>query len=610
MRKKQILLAVLSVVGLTAIVLGTSLALFNYIKYGTTENVVSTGTIEFLYTEVDKIGSGIKIEDALPMTDEQGKIQTGSGNVFNFKVTSKVIGKLDIPYEVTARMKSDSDLDGDVVKVYLTEVDGGIEKELLLNNYSKLTQTSKVEETKYVEKTIYTGTVPTGSIDYEKEFRLRMWLDNDMDSSDEKYNGKTFTITVNVYANAKTVTTSEIDMANTTKINQITVNNNIATETSDSNYDYEISVDKSTTEVNIDVETVNSEAKVEVTKLNNETVLNNNIRRLSTLKTVTLPLTDGDNIFNIKVISANKKVINEYTLKINKRQYSLDNKSYVEGEEIEWIGQNWYVLKDNGKSVDLILKSNYDKGNYGTTTDFSTSTAYTKLNTDFINSNSTLKEAIDEGTVTYNSNTSSYIRLPYSSELSTNIPNDSSTAFWTMSSSDNKLYLGNSTGEKMAEYMATETGTYYSDYSTVLANIQKTGAKAVEKSDVLISPNQTSITYNSKAEASKHSATYGSQTTSTKTTPYAYPCGTYGSACPNTYCNSNSRAYYTNSCSTSNFTYYTPASYLYGGTTTVTADVCSSSTIYYANGNCQDFYDMVTSTLEIGYRPVVNVLKK
>ena len=214
-KKKTMLLTLVSILTLTLITLGVSLAFFNYMKKGTTENSVKTGTITFLYTEVDAKGAGISIEDALPMTDEQGKAQTGNGNVFNFKVTSTTTKDVSIPYEVTARQSKDSTLDNKMVRIYLTEVDGNAEKQLLLDNYSNLNQTSQsLVKAGVIEKTIYTDTVPASSTNYEKNFRLRMWVDENTDFSPVKdedgndtypYNGKTFTITVNVYSNGKVV---------------------------------------------------------------------------------------------------------------------------------------------------------------------------------------------------------------------------------------------------------------------------------------------------------------------------------------------------------------------------------------------------------------------
>ena len=128
----------------------------------------------------------------------------GTGNVFDFKVTSTTPTNARIPYEITARMKSDSTLDPSAVKAYLTTVNGASEEEILLDQYSNLTQTSVLVPEATVEKTIYKGTVPVGS-NYEKNFRLRMWISEDTEFSDGSMNGKTFAITVNVYANAEIV---------------------------------------------------------------------------------------------------------------------------------------------------------------------------------------------------------------------------------------------------------------------------------------------------------------------------------------------------------------------------------------------------------------------
>ncbi|MCI5967126.1 MAG: glycine-rich protein [Tenericutes bacterium] len=207
-KKKQLVLTVIAIVTLIVITIGVSYAFFSYTKKGTTENSIKTGTITFLYTEVTGVGKGIKIEDSLPMTDEQGKLQTGNGNVFEFKVTSDTLSNTSIPYEVTARKSSDSTLDEAAVKLYLTEVDGE-ESELLLDNYSNLKETDTKVPEGIVEKTLYKGRVPVNTTKYEKNFKLRMWLDEEVDFSDGSMNAKTFTITVNVYANGKIVTSQE-----------------------------------------------------------------------------------------------------------------------------------------------------------------------------------------------------------------------------------------------------------------------------------------------------------------------------------------------------------------------------------------------------------------
>ena len=209
-KKRNIMLMILALISVVVITVGVTYAFFQYVKEGSTENSMTTGNITFLYTEVSGVGRGISISNAFPVSDEVGKAQVGEGNIFDFKVTSTTPRNANIPYEVTARMKSDSTLDPSAVKVYLTEVKGDVETEILLDQYSNLVQTSISVPENITEKTIYTDTVPANSADYEKNFRLRMWISEDTDFSDGSMNGKTFTITVNVYANAKVVTQEDI----------------------------------------------------------------------------------------------------------------------------------------------------------------------------------------------------------------------------------------------------------------------------------------------------------------------------------------------------------------------------------------------------------------
>ena len=203
-KKKQIFLTLIAVLSLILITVGVSYSLFTYSKTGSTDNIVKTGKVNFLYTEVSGVGKGISLTDAFPISDEEGKLQTGEGKVFDFKITSTIEMNSNIKYEVTARKKSDSTLAEDKVKLYLTEVNGN-EQEILLDKYSNLTQTNTKVPDGVVEKTIYEGEVSANTSNYEKNFRLRMWVDNDTDFSQGDMNNKKFTITVNVYANGKVV---------------------------------------------------------------------------------------------------------------------------------------------------------------------------------------------------------------------------------------------------------------------------------------------------------------------------------------------------------------------------------------------------------------------
>ena len=218
-KKKQIIITLVAIISLIVITVGVTYAFFNYAKEGTTDNTIQTGSITFLYTEVSGVGKGISLTDAYPVADSIGKVQVGEGKIFDFKVTSNISMNSSIGYQVTARKKTGSTLDDSAVKVYLTEVNG-TEQELLLSKYSELSQTDKVDANKYTEKVLYESRVPANTSSYEKNFRLRMWVSDDTDFTDGSMNDKTFTLTVNVYADGKVVT-DNLDTTNT--LDSITV---------------------------------------------------------------------------------------------------------------------------------------------------------------------------------------------------------------------------------------------------------------------------------------------------------------------------------------------------------------------------------------------------
>lgn len=224
-KKQSRMLLILALFLLVAVTAGVSYAFFNYTRLGTTENTITTGTITFLYDEKNAVGNGIAITDAYPMDDQTGKVLTGTDSVFDFRILATTTGNADIPYEVTARKSANSDDIDSNVKLYLTEVgtDSEIAAPLTINGdtvrkFSELTNTTTAVGDGIVEKTIYRGTVDANTTNYEKNFRLRMWISNDTDYSptqDENgndvypMNNKKFTVNVNVYANAAVVSAGE-----------------------------------------------------------------------------------------------------------------------------------------------------------------------------------------------------------------------------------------------------------------------------------------------------------------------------------------------------------------------------------------------------------------
>ena len=315
-KKKQIIITLIAIISLIVITVGVTYAFFNYAKEGATDNTIKTGAITFLYTEVSGVGKGISLTDAYPVVDSIGKVQVGEGKVFDFKVTSNISMNSSIGYQVTARKKTGSTLANSAVKVYLTEVNG-TEQELLLSKYSELSQTDRVDANKYIEKVLYESRVPANTSNYEKNFRLRMWVSDDTDFSDGSMNDKTFTLTVNVYADGKVVTSEEQNSYSNASIKSVSVDNTELTKVENKDYQYETTLPEGTTSTTLDIETENKYANVKVEKIDSlaYSATTSNIKRLSTKKT--LDLNSGDNYFKVTVTSENKETINEYKIKIS-----------------------------------------------------------------------------------------------------------------------------------------------------------------------------------------------------------------------------------------------------------------------------------------------------
>ena len=313
-KKKQIALSVFGILLLVLITVGVTYAVFTYTKQGSTENTVTAGTLKFLYIENESVGNGISISEAVPVSDTIGKSYSTEGQVFDFTIEATNTSNDIIPYEITLRKKNISTLKEDAVKVYLTDMTEGTDTEILTPTlYSKLVQTD-IDVGEEIEKTIYDGVVNGNTSNYLKKFRLRMWIDENVDLSNEEYSGKTFTATVNVYSNAKVISEEEVSLRNNTEINSFTVGKTTLSKEEDYDYDYETILDEGTTSTAIDIETTNPNATVEIEKLNNLAYETTNIRNISTNKN--LNLAPGNNYFNIKVTSENKKQTTEYKVNI------------------------------------------------------------------------------------------------------------------------------------------------------------------------------------------------------------------------------------------------------------------------------------------------------
>ena len=297
------LLIVASIVLLFVITIGVTYAFFSYVKDGSTENTIKSGSITFLYDEINQSGNSIGIEDALPTSDTLGKQQT---NYFNFKIVSTASTTTSIPYEITLRQKQGTDNIGDKVKVYLSKIDSynsqvNNEEEVVTSMFSDLTT---VTHNNYSEKLLHSDIVPASNTRYEQYYRLKMWLDASTNLSSENYANKTFTVMVNVYSNGHVLDAN----SGNASISTLSVGGTLLTVTSTENdidY-YEATLPEGTEQTTISVETADY-TRVQVIKTQSDyqtpIATSNNITRLSQTLSKVVQLTDGSNYFKIITIS-------------------------------------------------------------------------------------------------------------------------------------------------------------------------------------------------------------------------------------------------------------------------------------------------------------------
>lgn len=216
-RNVQISVSLLSLLALLMISTGVSYSLVDQDMASTNQegneySQTDTGEVKFLYTDYDGIGSTLTLTDDRIFSDAAGKIlpATNSTNIFDFRIKAET----DVPlsYQITLTKEDGSTLEDNFIKVYLTEVNEDTEKEItsFLNTDGSVKRFSQLADLNAgytnngnVEKLLYEG---EANQNYEQSFRLRLWLSDDVQASiladgtiEYSYQGKTFTVKVNVY---------------------------------------------------------------------------------------------------------------------------------------------------------------------------------------------------------------------------------------------------------------------------------------------------------------------------------------------------------------------------------------------------------------------------
>ena len=152
------------------VLVGASYAYFDYLFIGK-DNTISTTDVSIKLLESNK--EIITLENQLPISDEQGIVQEGTGNVFDFAVETKSSSDMKLGYKLSIeKLQTDTgytSLTDDQIKIYLTDTDNnkilGPLKISELDNYNL-----------YEDVNIHSKTNNT-QVD---KYRIRVWIDQDV----------------------------------------------------------------------------------------------------------------------------------------------------------------------------------------------------------------------------------------------------------------------------------------------------------------------------------------------------------------------------------------------------------------------------------------------
>ena len=192
---------VILVFSLVLLVFGATYAICSNLILGTTDNILEAGMLSFSFNEDAFLGNGINIENALPTSDERGKILNSTSQYFDFSVNA-LATIAPLSYQVVVLKQDNSTFKEENVKIYLTLRNGTTEtpSPLVLDGSKVVTYNQLQNSINNEGKVVYNGVVPKSESEYNQSFRLRMWISEGVDVVGESFSNKTFSVKVKVVA--------------------------------------------------------------------------------------------------------------------------------------------------------------------------------------------------------------------------------------------------------------------------------------------------------------------------------------------------------------------------------------------------------------------------
>ena len=226
--KKQLLLSIGLVLILVLMIVGISYAAFKFVGQGSKPNTITTGAITMEYTETTNT---ISMSNALPTTDDTGKVRLTAGEYFDFTLSGTIKGSENINWEIAAEdvTTATKKIDGKYIKLYLTSLDDtGNEKEVM----APAVYSADTTENTYTGRPANMMSLAKGttSTSFSTKYRLRMYVDESYNPQGDGGN-LAFSIKINAYGKTGNVMPKTGPVANVLLSG---VGNNGVIDTSDS----------------------------------------------------------------------------------------------------------------------------------------------------------------------------------------------------------------------------------------------------------------------------------------------------------------------------------------------------------------------------------------
>ncbi len=190
-KSKSLVLLILGIIILIIAVFGVSYAAIYYSKMGEKVNNVSTGTLTMSYSENT---NGINLTDANATSDSVGMAMSQENEYFDFTVSATMSGSTTVDYVIVGSKDTSSTLPDNAIKVYLTEVNGDSERQVV--SPTKISELDSTDTISYVPDNQYVLLQSNFNKTTSRNYRLRMWIADDFNMTVGSY-----TFRINVYGN-------------------------------------------------------------------------------------------------------------------------------------------------------------------------------------------------------------------------------------------------------------------------------------------------------------------------------------------------------------------------------------------------------------------------